>query len=192
MGFYPYDFRHRLHMHHWHRGPSRLLWFLFGAGVATWFAKQKECHAYQVKHCMQHRIPAEAYPPPPSSQSAQSHFPRGCPGQAQNAVQDGVGPAPAQVQQQPQPQEHEWRWHRTWEWSWPPRDTTNAAADVGSNNSNGGGNGSYSTPRPMPGSVLPGKPEGWEDETQRLQRMTQQATETVRVLSFFRVPGGGP
>ena len=35
MVYFPYDFRHRLHMHHWHRGPSRFLWFFIGAGAAT-------------------------------------------------------------------------------------------------------------------------------------------------------------
>ena len=76
MGFRPYFHADAFHhqqrlMHHWyHRGPSRLLWFLFGAGAATWWMKHKEYQGYQVKHCMRSRIPPEAYPPPAQQQDA--------------------------------------------------------------------------------------------------------------------------
>ena len=145
---------------HWgpYRGPSRLLWFLFGAGMATWWIKGKECREYKVKHCMRNRIPPEAYPPPAAAQQpAQVQAQR----QQGAADPDAAAAAPAVV---PAAGPHAWpeerHWHgRRWEWGWPPQ-----------------------MERGQPGATpgLSPKPaEGWEDETQQLQRMTQQATETV-------------
>lgn len=69
---------------HWHRWssckpPSRLRWFLFGAGSALWWIKHKEAHSYhnhmKAKFCSRHQIPPEAYPLPGSPQQQQhSHW----------------------------------------------------------------------------------------------------------------------
>lgn len=151
MGYHHHPFfsHDAARMHHWyHRGPSRLLWFIFGAGAATLWIRNRECQAYNVRHCSRNRIPAEAYPPPAQAQA-----------QAQ-------APFPAQPQQQPQPPsppdgaaEREHWHHRRWEWHWPPKEVPQS-----------------------PPAVLPAKPADWEPETetQRLQKLTQQATETVR------------
>lgn len=148
------------HWGHWggrwrpYRGPSRLLWFLFGAGMATWWIKGKECREYKVKHCMRNRIPPEAYPPPASAQQAQRQL-----GPAPDA------PSPAAVEPRRWPDEHHWHGRR-WEWGWPPQMKDGQ-------------------PGATPG--LPPKPaDGWEDEAQQLQRMTQQATETVSPLVCAR------
>ena len=160
MAFRPHWHAHPLEhftMRHWHRGPSRLLWFILGAGASAWWIKHKECREYQVKHCMRSRLPPEAYPYPPPAQSQN---------QSPNQVQ-GSDQAQAQTQTQPQTQSPEdWHaaWHaRKWEWSWPPKETHHGP------------------------SVVPVKPpESWEDETQRLQKMTQQATEAVSVFFSTR------
>ena len=171
MVYYPYDFRHRLHMHHWHRGPSRLLRFFFGAGAAMFFMKHKECHSYEVKHCIQHRIPPEAYPPPTSQAQVQTQPQAQVPAQAPQGPfpSAAAGPPPQTPPQTPSPEDwHVHRhWHKRWEWGWPPKE----GAPQG----------------PSYPAVLPAKPDFWEDEEQRLRRMTQQATETVRVVSRRRV-----
>lgn len=183
MVYYPYDFRHRLHMHHWHRrGPSRFVWFVLGATAASLFMKHKACHEYKVSHCMQHRIPPEAYPPPTTTTQAPSTATT-----TATQTSPGVGEGGEMQQQQHPRSSEDWHWRqRRWEWSWPPREgvhghhpqTQGPAPGQNGQGQSGQGQGqTYPT-------VLPAKPEGWEDETQRLQRMTQQAAETVRLWRF--------
>ncbi|KAF8074898.1 hypothetical protein FPV67DRAFT_603475 [Lyophyllum atratum] len=51
---------------HWHRGPSRLIWFFIGAATATWWIKHKEGrHGGSNHHC----IRAPVQPPVLSSHS---------------------------------------------------------------------------------------------------------------------------
>ncbi|EMD38851.1 hypothetical protein CERSUDRAFT_112577 [Gelatoporia subvermispora B] len=58
---------HMGHMHACHRHGSRILWFVFGAGAATWFFKHRdaEYHFKVAHHCSRHQIPQHAYPAPP-------------------------------------------------------------------------------------------------------------------------------
>ncbi|OBZ73557.1 hypothetical protein A0H81_06026 [Grifola frondosa] len=47
-----------------HRHGSRLIWFVIGAGVATFWLKSKEAHEWKARHCLRDRIPQQAYPAP--------------------------------------------------------------------------------------------------------------------------------
>ncbi|KAH8093795.1 hypothetical protein BXZ70DRAFT_949224 [Cristinia sonorae] len=52
-------------MYHWHRGPSRLVWFMIGAFSATWWWKHKQGHNGRVSYCSRPELPANSYQPPP-------------------------------------------------------------------------------------------------------------------------------
>lgn len=76
--YYP-GFRHWHSMGHWHRGPSRLFWFIIGAASTAWWLKYKDIHHHDryFGHCF--RPPVQA-PPPPFVQStvpSDSNLPRG-------------------------------------------------------------------------------------------------------------------
>lgn len=59
---YPYH-------HHWHRGPSRILWFFIGAASATFWIKRKDMHNEgHFSRCF--RAPIQQ--PPPASAPAWS------------------------------------------------------------------------------------------------------------------------
>ncbi|KDR80503.1 hypothetical protein GALMADRAFT_240790 [Galerina marginata CBS 339.88] len=60
------------HMGHWHRGPSRLLWFFFGGLAATWWIKHKDADRRVFGHCM--RPPVQA--PPTDSAAPPSPWPQ--------------------------------------------------------------------------------------------------------------------
>lgn len=58
-----------------HRGPSRIFWFLFGAGTATWwhYASVVRDHRAQYFPCVTHRRVHDVHTPPqqpPPDQSA--------------------------------------------------------------------------------------------------------------------------
>ena len=151
-------------MHHFHRGPSRFLWFVIGAASATWWIKSKEAQGFQVRHCSRARIPQEAYANPPVPQDQQQ------PGQSQ-----------------PQAQGHPWH-HRRWEWTWPTPPPTgtgiasnaSAGAATGGVANNVGPTGEPRTPLPMPQSA-----DNWDEERQRLQKLATQASETVSICARF-------
>ncbi|KAF5316665.1 hypothetical protein D9619_006655 [Psilocybe cf. subviscida] len=65
---HPYHFHQ---MGRWHRGPSRILWFLIGAGTATWWIKRKDGDRHIFGHCRRVAPPAsvEAQPAPWPPQS---------------------------------------------------------------------------------------------------------------------------
>lgn len=126
---------HNWHHHNWHRGPSRLIWFVFGAAAATAFIRHREAEGFAVRHCSRHRIPQDAYPPP---------------GQEQKVVES-------------------WRWPNA---SSPKYPQPPAAA----------------TAESAPAHAIPmQKPADgqWDEEKQRLQRISEQATETVEIPSSF-------
>ncbi|EJF64232.1 hypothetical protein DICSQDRAFT_53887 [Dichomitus squalens LYAD-421 SS1] len=80
--------------HHAHRcGPtrSRLLWFVLGAGVASWWHVHKE-HAgwYQARHCGRDRIPQHAYPAPGAPLPPSFSIPAAPSPDAQNAPTPGT------------------------------------------------------------------------------------------------------
>lgn len=54
---------------HWHRGPSRIVWFAIGALTAAWWIKRKDGDRYTFGHCR--RLPPQSYPQtdPATSQS---------------------------------------------------------------------------------------------------------------------------
>ena len=168
MVFRPYTFDpHKLYKHptmhpYWHhgwhygrRGGSRLLWFVFGAGAASLWMKHKECHGYESKHCIRGRLPPEAYPAPAQSQAPPPAVPAPAP------------PADGALPEQPSATQQR-RWER-WEWHWPPREAQQQAPQQQRQDEH----------RVLPPLANPS--EGWEDETQRLQKMTQQAAERVSV-----------
>ncbi|PSR76138.1 hypothetical protein PHLCEN_2v8636 [Hermanssonia centrifuga] len=128
---------HNWHHHNWHRGPSRLIWFVFGAAAATAFIRHREAEGFAVRHCSRHRIPQDAYPPP---------------GQEQKVVDA-------------------WRWNANASFpkypAQPPAAATAAPAES------------------APAHVPMQKPADgqWDEEKQRLQRISEQATETLTSLS---------
>ncbi|KIY43765.1 hypothetical protein FISHEDRAFT_77702 [Fistulina hepatica ATCC 64428] len=53
---YPYPWFHSYH--HWHRGPSRLLWFIIGAVSAAYWMKRKQwCDDSTYRRCFRPRVP---------------------------------------------------------------------------------------------------------------------------------------
>lgn len=62
------------HMHHFHRGPSRLIWFILGGVATAWWMKHKEIreHNGYFGHCV--RKPIYAPPPPPSPADVNDHY----------------------------------------------------------------------------------------------------------------------
>lgn len=61
----------------WHRGPSRIVWFIIGAVSATWYIKGKEAHRqgygpwngpWNHGHCV--RPPIQPLPSPPTSDAS--------------------------------------------------------------------------------------------------------------------------
>jgi len=58
---YPY-----YHMHHFHRGPGRFVWFILGGIAATWWFKHKEMRAYEryAGYCVQKPVLPAALPAP--------------------------------------------------------------------------------------------------------------------------------
>ncbi|KAF8963417.1 hypothetical protein BDZ97DRAFT_1758673 [Flammula alnicola] len=49
-------------MGRWHRGPSRLLWFIVGAATATWWIKRKDADRRIFGHCKRPPIQASSGP----------------------------------------------------------------------------------------------------------------------------------
>ncbi|KIK09039.1 hypothetical protein K443DRAFT_84152 [Laccaria amethystina LaAM-08-1] len=49
------------HLAHWHRRPSRFLWFFIGAGTATWWILHKDANSYHrhgfFGHCRRPQLP---------------------------------------------------------------------------------------------------------------------------------------
>lgn len=116
--------------------PSRLVWFVIGAVSATWFIKSKEAEGWRMsmQRCSRHRIPQEAYHPPPQQES------------------------------------------RKWEWTWPTPPPS-AAATVGGAAAVPVVHDHAASQSPLP---MPQTADSWDEERQRLQKISQQATETVR------------
>ncbi|KAF7308637.1 hypothetical protein HMN09_00713000 [Mycena chlorophos] len=61
--FFSYGYRH-----HWHTGPSRLVWFVLGAASATWWIHRKQHHAASNEQhfgrCIRQPIPPLQNDPP--------------------------------------------------------------------------------------------------------------------------------
>ena len=57
---------HMGHMHHFHRGPSRLFWFILGGVATAWWIKHKEIQGYDgcFGHCIRKPIRAPPTPNP--------------------------------------------------------------------------------------------------------------------------------
>lgn len=104
---------------HWHRGPSRLWWFVIGAVTATWWHKSKEYHRYKLEHCSRHRIPSEAYPGPPTTPTPGPH-PSSSNLQAV-ALQEKALAMPPTMQPNPA---SSWGWGSNSSWSQSPLPTS--------------------------------------------------------------------
>ena len=158
---------------HWHpmyrcsRGASRLVWFVLGAGTATWWQAHKEYHGwYEARHCGRDRIPQNAYPAP------------GAPPPLPNAQQ----PAPGQENQQPQlapgamDKWDRWGWGHWGKGSWPGQENSGGPWDKWGRNR--GGNprpdGAWGPPTPVPPSI----------ENAPEKDVVQQATDTVSLLGL--------
>ena len=176
--------------HYWHhahrcgRTTSRLLWFVLGAGAASWWHVHKE-HAgwYQARHCGRDRIPQHAYPapgaplPPPSSPSSLDN-------QNANANANANAPTPGTVDKWDR-----WGWGQWGKSSWPGQE----GAQNGNWDRWGWGNrGPHAHQGPNAnanaGSALPQRPEGaWgpptpmpaANEKAPEKDVVQQATDTV-------------
>lgn len=69
------QFRRNMY-HHWHRGPSRILWFALGAATTAMYLKHKDSDGQHRawRHCANARIPQGAYSqnaPPAGQQPGQ-------------------------------------------------------------------------------------------------------------------------
>ena len=64
---------HMGHMHHFYRGPSRLIWFILGGVTTAWWIKHKEIreHNGYFGHCVRKAIQASSTPSP-TNMDAQS------------------------------------------------------------------------------------------------------------------------
>lgn len=144
-----------MHPYHWyHRGPSRLLWFIIGAGTASWWIKSKDAHNFKVRHCSRHQIPPESYQAP-------APVPPPSPADSATPQPSASVPAPGGYQAQTQA---------------PPRQQQNAPSDWG-----WGWNSSWSPiPPSSPSSPPPPPPfERWDEEKVRMQELGRQANEKV-------------
>ncbi|TBU43528.1 hypothetical protein BD309DRAFT_960500, partial [Dichomitus squalens] len=173
--------------HHAHRcGPtrSRLLWFVLGAGVASWWHVHKE-HAgwYQARHCGRDRIPQHAYPAPGAPLPPSFSIPAAPSPDAQNAHANA--PTPGTVD----------KWDR-WGWGqWgkgsspgqenPPNGNPNAHWDRWGWGNRGphAGAGSSTQPQRPEGAWGPPMPMPASSERAPEKDVVQQATETITELS---------
>lgn len=166
----------RMWHHHHHGGPSRLVWFVLGAVSTAWFMKSREADGFHVKHCMRHRIPQDAYPSPAQAQQT--------------------------TQQQQQMQTWEQR-RREW-WGWPQAQAGVAPAVAHPDPASAAAVAATAPAVPSaPAAPLPSSPssplplplphtqslDNWEEEKQRLQKLSQQATETVSTSYTTNVAG---
>ncbi|KZT65618.1 hypothetical protein DAEQUDRAFT_759225 [Daedalea quercina L-15889] len=153
---------------YWHalrrrRGGSRLLWFVFGAGAATFWIKSHEAHEWRSR-CWRDRIPQDAYPVPQALPPAYANS------------------SAATAQPEEHTGEKECKKRRGWGWSsregyksWPsPPPAQEAQAQAAA------------TPAPAPAPhVLPAPmpTDRWEEERHRVQQLSKQATDTISELS---------
>lgn len=154
MVFDPYKFYHDHPMHHWyHRHHHHR-----GGSRLLWFLFGAGAVALWTKHKACHGYEVKhciRHRLPPEKY----------PPSTQSPVQTTAAPATAADVGAPEQQQP---WQRKWEWSWPPEKQVPQPSPKQDEH------------RVLPPLANPG--EGWEDETQRLQKMTQQATETVSAL----------
>lgn len=81
---HPYGAGAPLSFYRWHRGPSRIIWFLIGAASATWWIKGKEARhgqgSWSYGHCVRPSIQPQLQPlPAPPNPDASSWSPRDIP-----------------------------------------------------------------------------------------------------------------
>ena len=157
---YPYHaanwraFRHR-------RGGSRLLWFIIGAGTATFWIKSHQAHEWHARNCWRDRIPQDAYPAP--SAAAQ--------GQAEEMKREKDC--------------RRWGWwgsRDSWgPWQAPPPQVQQAQAQAQAQAASPGNPAASAQPSPPTSHVLPPPlpTDRWEEERMRVQSLGKQATETV-------------
>ncbi|KAH9839872.1 uncharacterized protein C8Q71DRAFT_892487 [Rhodofomes roseus] len=93
---HPYPAEYWRSFRHHRRGGPRILWFLIGAGTATWWFKSHQAHEWKTRHCWRDRIPQDAYP-----------MPSGAPPAAYNASQA---------------EEQKREYGKRWGWSWSSKD----------------------------------------------------------------------
>jgi len=148
-----------------HRGGSRIFWFVFGAGAATFWHKSHEAHEWRARHCF--RLPQEAYPAPsvlPPSIRSTEVSPSSI---AVDAVDDSEPKTEAS--------------RRSWGWSWSsdkgykswgqqPRAQLPAQPEA------------QLMPQAPPHVPPPPMPVDRWDE-QRVQALGKQATDTISELS---------
>jgi hypothetical protein len=122
---------------YYHRAPSRLLWFIIGAGTATFWIKRKDCEGRSFGPCR--RLPPSSQGFPNPSNSAPP-YPYSAPApseptipsdQAPVAPQQGAPPAGPRMRFPP----HMWEWEKEQDREWEQDKEnfikmSNQAADV--------------------------------------------------------------
>ncbi|KAJ3477011.1 hypothetical protein NLI96_g10760 [Meripilus lineatus] len=133
-------------------GPSRLLWFVFGAASASWFIKSKDTQQWRATHCPRRQVTQEGYVQPAAP--VQPNTPTPPPAPAPVAETPRAEPPPPQYPTAPREQQSRpWGWGHGWNSSWEQRQDSGAA-----------------TP-PFP-------TERWDEEKKRMQDFGKQAHET--------------
>ena len=171
--------------YHWHpmrayrcgRATSRLVWFLLGAGTATWWITHHDYRAWhEARHCARDRIPPNAYPAPGTAPMAHAQAPT----QPQDGQAQQNGALPPQ-QQAPVVMDKwdRWGWGSWGRGSWPGQENGhngdkwdrwgwNRTGDA-HRHSYPRPEGAWGPPSPMPASV----------EKAPEKDVMQQATDTV-------------
>ncbi|KAH9924748.1 uncharacterized protein B0H18DRAFT_955357 [Fomitopsis serialis] len=144
-----------------HRRAPRLLWFLIGAGTATFWIKSHQAHEWKARHCWRDRIPQDAYPVP-SGSGAQAYATGNTPGAEEQKRECG----------------------RRWGWSWSSKDGHRPSQSPSSVQETPAatvpGQAQAQAPHVLP---APMPTDRWDEERHRVQALGKQATDTISELS---------
>lgn len=119
---------------YYHRAPSRLLWFIIGAGTAAWWIKRKDCERLSFGPCR--RLPPSSQGFPNASNPAPP-YPYSAPAPSEPTDQAPI--APQQDAAPPAPRmrfpPHVWEWEKQQDKEWEQDKEnfikmSNQAADV--------------------------------------------------------------
>lgn len=165
-----YPYHHLHHMGRFHRGPSRLLWFVLGGLTATWWYKHKEADKVAFGHCIR--------------RSMQNSFPDAPPFIPTREAPAGEVPQSAATNSTEAPQSSASRTPQSPSWPQSVGDIPRAINNIPP---------SYEDPeisfsarvRASMGDWETRQDYQWQSERDHLAKISRQATDAVR---FFNSP----